>query len=87
MSKASKWTRIALSAPVYAASILFGLVTAKISVSAVLEFFTGLMTAYDIGVALGSLAIGLVTALITGGLWMLGGYVRGQPKQMKAEAS
>lgn len=86
MNKASKWIRIALSIPIFAASILSGIVTAKISLSAVLVFFTGLMTAYEIGVAIGSLAVGLVTALITCVLWMLGTYVRAQPKQVEAEA-
>ncbi|AKS09907.1 hypothetical protein [Pseudomonas trivialis] len=86
MNKASKWIRIALSIPIYAASILSGIVTAKISLSAVFVFFTGLMTAYDFGVAIGTQAVGLVTALITGVLWMFGTYVRAQPKQVEVEA-
>jgi hypothetical protein len=86
VNKASQWIRIALSIPVFAASILSGIVTAKICLSAVLVFFTGLMTAYNIGVALGSMAVGLVTAVITYVLWMFGGYVRTQPKQVEAEA-
>lgn len=86
MNKASQWIRLALSIPVFAASILSGIVTAKISLSTVLVFFTGLMTAYDIGAAIGSLAVGLVTALITAVLWVFGNYVRGQPKQVKVEA-
>lgn len=86
MNKASKWIRIALSIPIFAASILSGIVTAKISLSVVLVFLTSLMTVYDIGTAIGSLAVGLITALITWGLWVFGTYVRAQPKQVEAEA-
>ena len=76
MNKARLWLRTALSIPVYAASVLFWILTVKLIITAAVVMFSRFVTPEQIGEELFNLFLSIVTAAIGSGLWMLGRHIR-----------
>lgn len=92
MKKAHNWLRTALSIPVYAASALLWILTAKTIIVSAMVMFSRFVTPGQIGGELFNLILSIAMAAIGSGLWMLGRYIRTssfrkQPKPVAANLS
>ena len=68
--------RLAVSLPIYAASVLMWIYIAITLFKSAIPAFKGYLTPFQIGQVLGNLLICLVVAALSVGLWLLGRYVR-----------
>ncbi|WDU64865.1 hypothetical protein LRS56_10595 [Pseudomonas poae] len=89
MNKLPGSLRLVASLPIYAASVLAWILSIKPPLDAAFILFSGFLTPYRIGQALGNLFACAVLAAIACGLWILARYVRTsqwrkQPKPVNA---
>lgn len=92
MMKPHNWLHTALSIPVYAASVLRLLLTAKTIIVAAAVMLSRFVTPGQVAKELFNLILSIAMAAIGSGLWMLGRYIRTsrfrkQPKPVTASLS
>lgn len=76
MNKAIYSLRLIASLPIYAASLLLWIYIATRALETAAVVFRGYLTPGQVGQALGTWTMCIVTAVLSVGLWLLGRYVR-----------